>query len=178
MRRLALLALFAIALPLAAQQGQSVAVDVLKQPYKGARNVPELSMNPDYIHAAGLEARLEGWGATLTRPIQAIRLREGEEGQYGAWHRLGLANGHFADAVRAGRDDAALTVGLEANCSSLLGMLAGLKYTSSGEVRRVGLFAFEPNAEELLLIVPLVERGVSVESLVALEPDEIVAQPT
>ena len=29
-----------------------VKVDVIKNPYGGSRNVPELSINPDYIHAA------------------------------------------------------------------------------------------------------------------------------
>ncbi len=32
-----------------------VKIDVIKNPYGGSRNTPELSTNPDYIHAAGLE---------------------------------------------------------------------------------------------------------------------------
>ncbi len=84
MGKMVLLLALATVIPAAAgAQASQVAVEVIKQPYKGARNVPELSMNPDYIHAAGLERLLA------------------EEDEYGAWHRLGLANGHFADRVRA-----------------------------------------------------------------------------
>ena len=38
-----------------------VKVDVIKNAYGGSRNVPELSTNPDYIHAAGLERLIGEW---------------------------------------------------------------------------------------------------------------------
>ncbi|MEQ8860389.1 MAG: arginase family protein [Pseudomonadales bacterium] len=125
----------------------AVTVDVIKQPYGGSRNVPELSANPDYIHAAGLERLLEGWGATLVRPVQDIRLTADQERQYGAWNRMALANGNLAAAVREGRSEAALTVGLEANCNVLLGMLAGLKYDAGGAERRVGLVFIDAHGD-------------------------------
>lgn len=125
----------------------AVAVDVVKQPYGGARNVPELSQNPDYIHAAGLERLLEGWGARLVRPVQDIRLTAEQERQYGAWHRMALANGNMAAAVRDGRRQATLTIGLEANCNVLLGMLAGLKYDAAGQERRVGLVFIDAHGD-------------------------------
>jgi len=51
-----------------------VLVDIIKNPYGGSRNVPELSTNPDYIHAAGLERMIGEWGGKLIRPVQDIRL--------------------------------------------------------------------------------------------------------
>jgi len=39
-------------LPLAANSADRVKIDVIKKPYGGSRNVPEISMNPDYIPMA------------------------------------------------------------------------------------------------------------------------------
>lgn len=125
----------------------AVNVDVIKQPYSGSRNVAELSINPDYIHAAGLERLIESWGGTLVRPIQDIRLTPAQDRQYGEWNRLALANANFADAVRQTRADNLLTVGLEANCNGLLGMLAGLKYNASGDAQRVGLVFIDAHGD-------------------------------
>lgn len=142
-----LLAIVAAGLPLFAGAATTVKVDVIKQPYNGARNVPEISMNPDYIHAAGLERLIAEWGGELIRPVQGIMLSEEQERQYGAWNRLALANGNFAEAVRQGRRDDLLTVGLEANCNGLLGMLAGLKYDANGDERRVGLVFIDAHGD-------------------------------
>ena len=51
-----------------------VKVDVIKNPYGGSRNTPELSTNPDYIPAAGLERLIDEWGGDLIRPVQDVRL--------------------------------------------------------------------------------------------------------
>jgi arginase len=124
-----------------------VKVDVIKNPYSGARNVPELSINPDYIHAAGLERLIHEWGGELIRPVQDIRLSEDQEKQYGPWNRMALANRKFAEVVREGLQDDLLTIGLEANCNDLLGMLAGLKYDSDGNARRVGLIFIDAHGD-------------------------------
>ena len=124
-----------------------VLVDVIKNPYGGARNVPELSTNPDYIHAAGLERLIGEWGGELIRPVQDIRLNAEQERQYGEWNRMALANANFADAVREGSRDDLITIGLEANCNNLLGMLAGLKYDSDGSARRVGLVFIDAHGD-------------------------------
>jgi len=124
-----------------------VLVDVIKNPYGGARNVPELSTNPDYIHAAGLERLIGEWGGELIRPVQDIRLDAEQERQYGEWNRMALANANFADAVREGSRDDLITIGLEANCNNLLGMLAGLKYDSDGSARRVGLVFIDAHGD-------------------------------
>jgi len=124
-----------------------VLVDIIKNPYGGARNVPELSTNPDYIHAAGLERLIGEWGGELIRPVQDIRLNAEQERQYGEWNRMALANANFADAVREGSRDDLITIGLEANCNNLLGMLAGLKYDSDGSARRVGLVFIDAHGD-------------------------------
>ncbi len=125
----------------------AVKVDVIKNPYSGARNSPELSTNPDYIHAAGLERLIGEWGGELIRPIQDIRLNAEQERQYGEWNRMALANANFADVVREGLQDDLITIGLEANCNDLLGMLAGLKYDSDGNARRVGLVFIDAHGD-------------------------------
>jgi len=124
-----------------------VKVDVIKNPYGGARNVPELSTGPDYIHAAGLERLIGEWGGELIRPIQDIRLNAEQERQYGEWNRMALANANFADVVREGLRDDLITIGLEANCNDLLGMLAGLKYDADGNARRVGLVFIDAHGD-------------------------------
>jgi arginase len=124
-----------------------VLVDIIKNPYGGSRNVPELSTNPDYIHAAGLERLVGEWGGKLVRPVQDIRLDAEQERQYGEWNRMALENANFADAVREGSRDDLITIGLEANCNNLLGMLAGLKYDSAGNARRVGLVFIDAHGD-------------------------------
>ncbi len=124
-----------------------IKVDVIKNPYSGARNTPELSTNPDYIHAAGLERLIGEWGGELIRPVQDIRLTAEQDRQYGEWNRMALANSNFAAVVREGLQDDLITVGLEANCNDLLGMLAGLKYDSDGNARRVGLVFYDSHGD-------------------------------
>ncbi len=108
-------------------------VALVKMPYTGARNVAELSDTPDYLEQGGVERMLAGDGVSL-KPISTVALTSEEERQYGEWHRLGLANGHLAEIIAQNRKDNYLSVGLLANCSSLLGMLAGFQH--SGETRR------------------------------------------
>jgi len=143
--RLFLAAVLSASLSLTANA--QVKVDVIKNPYGGSRNVPELSTNPDYIHAAGLERLIDEWGGELLRPIQDVRLDAEQERQYGEWNRMAMANANFADRVREGLQDDLITIGLEANCNDLLGMLAGLKYDSDGNARRVGLVFIDAHGD-------------------------------
>ncbi len=145
LNRILLAAVLSTSLTLTANA--AVKVDVIKNPYGGSRNVPELSTNPDYIQAAGLERLIGEWGGELIRPIQDIRLTEEQERQYGEWNRMAMANANFADAVREGLQDGLITIGLEANCNDLLGMLAGLKYDSDGNARRVGLVFIDAHGD-------------------------------
>jgi arginase len=144
---LVLAALAASVLPVTGLAAGTVKVDVIKNPYGGGRNTPELSTNPDYIHAAGLERLIEEWGGELIRPIRDIRLKPEQERQYGEWNRMALANANFAEVVREGLQDGLITVGLEANCNDLLGMLSGLKYDSDGNARKVGLVFYDSHGD-------------------------------
>lgn len=140
-----------VALPSLAASADTVKVDVIKQPYGGARNVAEISMNPDYIHASGLERLIEEWGGELIRPVQDVRLDAQQERQYGEWNRMALANSNMAKLVREGRRNDVLThgltIGLEANCNVLLGMLAGLKYDDEGNQQDVGLVFIDAHGD-------------------------------
>ena len=141
------IATFLTAITFAVNAAGPVKVDVIKNPYSGARNTPELSTNPDYIHAAGLERLIGEWGGELIRPVQDIRLNAEQERQYGEWNRMALANSNFAEVVREGLQDDLITIGLEANCNDLLGMLSGLKYDSDGNARRVGLVFYDSHGD-------------------------------
>lgn len=134
-------------LPLVSTAAGPVLIDIIKNPYGGHRNVPELSMGPDYIHAAGLERLIGEWGGELIRPIQDIRLDATQETQYGSWNRMAMANANYATAVRDGLQDNLLTIGLEANCNDIVGMLAGLKYDSDGNSRRIGLIFIDAHGD-------------------------------
>ena len=108
-------------------------VALVKMPYTGARNVAELSKNPDYLEKGGLAALLAESGASL-KPTSTVRLTAQEDEDYGEWHRMGMANGHLADIVAANERGNYLTVGLLGNCTSVIGVLGGLQ--RSGPSRR------------------------------------------
>lgn len=73
-------------------------VALIKMPYSGARNVPELSDSPDYLEAGVLAGRIT-WGDVDLKATQTVGLNEEEARQYGEWHRMGMANGHLAEMV-------------------------------------------------------------------------------
>ena len=116
-----------------------VRVTLVKMPYHGGRNVPELSRNPEYLEAGGIVDSLAGSGVDVA-PVRTVALAPEEEEEYGEWHRLGLANGHLAELVADAEREGRLTVGLLANCNALLGMLGGLQDSGpGGKPRRIGL---------------------------------------
>lgn len=128
-------------------QPRPVSVALIKMPYVGERNVPELSPAPDHLVEGGLAAALEAAGARVT-PASTARLAGQEERAYGAWHRLALANGHLAGLVAASIRDGDLAVGLLANCSSLLGMLGGVQASGpAGRPLRVGLVYIDAHGD-------------------------------
>ena len=64
-------------------------VALVKMPYSGSRNVPELSRTPDYLAEGGIEERLTGMGVAL-KSMSTVALTPEEQREYGEWHRLGL----------------------------------------------------------------------------------------
>jgi arginase len=94
-----------------------------------------------------LIASLEGLGATV-KPVKAARLSAEEEKAYGAWNRLALANGQLSELVSASIREGDLAVGLLANCSSTLGMLAGVQRSGpASRPLRVGLVYLDAHAD-------------------------------
>jgi arginase len=132
-----------VPLPVSAQRYRDddgkIRTALVKMPYRGARNVAELSEVPDYLESGGIRQLITEWGAT-PRPIETVALAASEANQYGEWHRLGLANGHLAEIVARNESEGFLSIGLLANCSSLMGMLGGLQGSDpAGGARKVGL---------------------------------------
>jgi arginase len=126
----------------------AVRVAPVKMPYSGARNVAELNPNPDYLEAGGLVSMLENELGVEVLPIPTVRLTAEEEDDYGEWHRLGLANGHLGDVVAHNEKNGHLTIGLLANCNSVIGVLGGLQ--RSGPSRRplkVGLVFIDAHGD-------------------------------
>jgi arginase len=124
-----------------------VRVALVKMPYHGDRNVAEQSGGPDYLAAGGLEARLTEQGAAL-EPVRTVELTPEEARQYGEQHRMGLANGHLAELVAQNERQGSLSVGLLANCTSLLGVLAGLQHSSPDQTtRKVGLVFIDAHGD-------------------------------
>ena len=131
--------------PHAAAQAPGVRVAVVKNPFHGNRNVPERSEGPDWVEA-GLLERLAASGAVV-KGVEEVALTPEEDAQYGAWNRLGLANGHLAEAVARNARDGWVTVALLGNCNSVLGMLGGLEEAEGGGRRRVGFVFIDAHGD-------------------------------
>lgn len=126
---------------------RAVRVALVKMPYVGERNVPELSGGPDYLEQGGLQKLLVDQGFE-TKPASPVALSAEEEKAYGSWNRLALANGDLAKVVADLRRSGFLPVGLLANCSSILGMLSGLQHSGpSGKPLRVGLIFVDAHGD-------------------------------
>jgi arginase len=125
----------------------SVSVALVKMPYVGERNIPELSGGPDYLEQGGLQKLLEEHGIHA-RQTSSVRLTSDEDKAYGSWNRLALANGELAKVVSEERRAAQFPVGLLANCSSILGMLSGLQHSGPGaKPLRVGLVFIDAHGD-------------------------------
>jgi arginase len=131
----------------AAQSLKSVKVAPVKNSYSGSREEAELSPGPDALERGGLAEILAKLGCDVA-PTRAARLTAEQEKEYGAWQRMGLANGHLgrivADALKEGR----FPVGLLANCNGLMGMLAGVQHSGPGSrPLKVGLVWIDAHAD-------------------------------
>lgn len=122
-------------------------VALVKMPYRGERNVAELSEAPEYLEQGGLADRLQKLSCRL-KPVSEVRLPPEEQKQYGEWHRLGLANGQLGRIVAANQREGFVSVGLLANCSGLLGMLSGLQHSGRGaRPLRVGMVFIDAHGD-------------------------------
>jgi arginase len=133
--------------PAARPDDRGPTVSLIKMPYRGERNVAELSDSPDYLEKGGLAKRLEeqGW---RVQPTSTVALGPDEQKAYGEWNRLGLANGHLAQIVAADLKEGRFPVGLLANCSALMGMLGGLQHAGpTSAPLRVGLVFIDAHGD-------------------------------
>ena len=149
--RLALLGLIGVGAiapsPVARGADAGLTVSLIKMPYRGERNLPDLSDSPDYLEAGGLSKLFEQQGFRL-RPISNVALAPEERKAYGEWNRLGLANGQLARIVAAEVKEGGFPVGLLANCSSIMGMLGGLQRSGpSSRPLRVGLVFIDAHGD-------------------------------
>jgi len=119
----------------------------IKMPYRGERNLPDLSDIPDYLEKGGIEGLLQQRGCRV-KPISVIALGPDEKRQYGEWNRLALANGNLARRVAEERRAGNYPIGLLANCSSLPGMLGGLQHSGpTAKPLRVGLVFIDAHGD-------------------------------
>jgi len=75
----------------------------------------------------GIQQRLSALGATFRVGEAALTADEATE--YGAWKKLGMALGHFADLIAQNERDGYFTVGLLATCPPMPGLVAGLQHS-------------------------------------------------
>jgi len=135
------------AVALAQSDGRSTRVSLVKMPYRGERNLADLSDVPDYLDQGGIAKLLEERGCRL-KPVSTVALTSEEKKEYGEWNRLGLANGQLARLVAADRREGYFPVGLLANCSALMGMLGGLQHSGpTSRPLRVGLVFIDAHGD-------------------------------
>ncbi len=78
--------------PLRSQTGNGnpVRVALIKMPYVGERNVPDVSRGPEYLEQGGIQKLLEDQGVQ-TKHVLTLALTPDEEKAYGSWNHLALA---------------------------------------------------------------------------------------
>jgi arginase len=75
----------------------------------------------------GIQKILTAMGAVVR--VDEAKLTAEEATEYGAWKKLGMALGHFAEIVAQNERDGYFTVGLLATCPSMPGLVAGLQHS-------------------------------------------------
>ena len=146
-----LIALLGAATPAGARAqsggGRLPAVSIVQMPYTGERNVAEISDNPGYLFGNGIADTVRAMGFDVA-PARVVSLTAEDEREYGSWHRMGLANGHLAEMVAENGRSGVVTVGLLANCTSILGVLGGLQHSGAlGAPRRVSLVYIDAHGD-------------------------------
>jgi arginase len=122
-----------------ADQTETISISLVKMPYRGSRNVAELSPSPDDLAGGGIEKVIASLGCSIGH-IDTVSLTAKEEKQYGEWQRLALANAHLGETVASRIREGSVAIGLLANCSSLMGMLGGVQHSgATSRPLRVGL---------------------------------------
>lgn len=109
-------------------------VTLAKQPFSPTG----VSKGPETMASGGIQKILADLGATVR--VEQSALTPEEDKEYGAWKRLGMALGHYADIVSRSEKSGSFTVGLFATCPSMPGMVSGLQKTGPTlEPIRIGM---------------------------------------
>jgi arginase len=144
---LVLILVFSPALRSQAGNANPVRVALIKMPYVGERNVPDVSRGPEYLEQGGIQKLLESQGVQ-TKQVSTVALTPDEEKAYGSWNHLALASGDLAKIVSEQRRNGYLPVGLLANCNGILGMLSGLQHSGpSTKPLRVGMVFIDAHGD-------------------------------
>ncbi len=137
MRRLLRALIPALLLQTAAAVAEPVSVAVVINPFNGDRAGPETDGDARAMLDGGLDRAVADAGGRIVR-VDEVALTPEEDRQYGRWNRFGLASGHLAEHAARNAADGYLNLGLYNNCSSLMGMLGGLRHAGDAP-RRIGL---------------------------------------
>ncbi|MGD8540006.1 MAG: arginase family protein [Candidatus Aminicenantes bacterium] len=123
-----------------------VKLAVVLQPISGSRSGPEISSGPQLMYE-GIHEILADLGIEEVAK-EIIILTPEEEKDYGAWHRVGLANGHLNKTVARLSKEGLFPLGLLSNCNSLTGMLGGMQNSGPGRhPLSVGLIWLDAHAD-------------------------------
>lgn len=124
-----------------------IKIALVKNHYKGDRRGSQLSDGPDILEKSGLKKSLSDLGGKIMN-ISSVELSEDEKKEYGVWNQFGYANGRLGQLVSENERNGYFNIGLLNNCSSLMGMLAGLQH--SGTSRRplkIGLIFIDAHGD-------------------------------
>jgi arginase len=113
-------------------------VTLVENSYRGNTFALEGSESPKILETGGLKEKLVALGCDL-KGISIVRLTPEEDAQHGNWNKMGSALGHLGRFVAADMKKGYFPIGLLANCSSLMGMLAGVQHSRGGDPLKVGL---------------------------------------
>jgi arginase len=118
-----------------ADQSGHLRVALVKQPF-----LPNgTSVGPTTMADGGIQAWLTKSGAAVR--VEEVKLTAQEDTEYGGWKRLSMALGHFSDIVAQNEREGWFTVGLEATCPSMPGLVGGLQHSGpTGQPIRIGMF--------------------------------------
>jgi arginase len=123
-----------------------VKLAIVLQPVSGSRSGPEMSLGPQLVYESVTKMLTELGIEEAAKEI--IELTSEEDKDYGAWHRVGLANGHLNETVASLSKEGVFPLGLLANCNSLTGMLAGMQHAGPGRrPQSVGLIWLDAHAD-------------------------------
>lgn len=115
-----------------------VNVTLVENSYRGNTFALEYSESPKILETGGLKEGLVNLGCNL-KEISIVQLTPAEDAQHGNWNKMGCALGHLGRFVAADLKKGYFPIGLLGNCSSLMGMLAGLQSSAGGNPLKVGL---------------------------------------